>query len=60
MEAYRDQYATLFNGGKKVVVIGISMDPDTTLANWAHESGFPNVFASSMKAPEASSHSPST
>src|SRR5881227_1647162 len=46
MEAYRDQYATLFNGGKKVVVIGISMDADTTLANWAHESGFPNLFAS--------------
>ncbi len=46
MEAYRDQYATLFNGGKKVVVIGISVDPDTTLANWAHDSGFPNVFAS--------------
>ena len=46
MEAYRDQYATLFNNGKKVVVIGISTDADTTLANWAHESGFPNLFAS--------------
>ena len=46
MEAYRDQYATLFNGGKKVVVIGISKDADTTLENWAHESGFPNLFAS--------------
>src|SRR4051812_32044400 len=46
MEAYRDQYATLFNAGKKVVVIGISVDADTALANWAHDSGFPNVFAS--------------
>jgi peroxiredoxin len=46
MEAYRDQYATLFNSGKKVVVIGISVDADTTQANWAHDSGFPNVFAS--------------
>ncbi len=46
MEAYRDQYATLFNGGKKVVVIGISVDADTTQANWAHDSGFPNLFAS--------------
>ena len=46
MEAYRDQYATLFNNGKKVVVIGISTDADTTLANWARESGFPNLFAS--------------
>src|SRR5215467_14715953 len=46
MEAYRDQYATLFNAGKKVVVIGISNDADTTQANWAHDSGFPNLFAS--------------
>jgi peroxiredoxin Q/BCP len=46
MEAYRDQYATLFNNGKKVVVIGISTDADTTQANWAHDSGFPVLFAS--------------
>ena len=48
MEAYRDQYATLFNNGKGVVVIGMSRDADTTLANWAHASGFPNLFASDM------------
>jgi peroxiredoxin len=48
MEAYRDQYATLFNNGKGVVVIGISRDADTTLANWAHSSGFPNLFVSDM------------
>jgi peroxiredoxin Q/BCP len=46
MEAYRDQYATLFNNGKKVVVIGISTDADTTQADWARDSGFPLVFAS--------------
>jgi peroxiredoxin len=46
MEAYRDQYATLFNNGRKVTVIGISVDPDTTLANWARSSGFPVVFGS--------------
>jgi len=46
MEAYRDQYATLFNSGKRVVVIGISVDADTTLANWARDSWFPNLFAS--------------
>ena len=46
MEAYRDQYATLFNNGKKVVVIGISVDADTTQADWARESSFPNLFAS--------------
>jgi peroxiredoxin len=46
MEAYRDQYATLFNSGKKVLVLGVSVDADTVLANWARESSFPFVFAS--------------
>jgi len=46
MEAYRDQYAKLFHNGRKVAVIGISVDPDTMLANWARESDFPVVFAS--------------
>ena len=46
MEAYRDQYATLFNSGKKVVVIGVSADPDTTLAAWARELGTPVLFGS--------------
>src|SRR3954465_6260895 len=46
MEAYRDQYPTLFNNGRNVVVIGISVDADTTLASWAHDEDFPVVFAS--------------
>ena len=46
MEAYRDQYATLFNNGNNVVVMGISVDPDTTLASWAREKDFPILFAS--------------
>jgi peroxiredoxin len=46
MEAYRDQYATLFNNGRKVVVLGISVDADTTLASWAREEDFPVLFAS--------------
>ena len=46
MEAYRDQYATLFNGGKKVVVIGVSVDPDTALQSWARDAAFPMLFAS--------------
>jgi peroxiredoxin len=46
MEAYRDQYAKLFNGGKNVVVIAMSADPDTTLAAWAREESFPVLFAS--------------
>jgi peroxiredoxin len=45
MEAYRDQYATLFNNGKKVVLLGVSVDPDTTLAAWARESSYPGLFA---------------
>jgi thioredoxin-dependent peroxiredoxin len=46
MEAYRDQYATLFNNGRKVAVIGISVDPDTALHSWARDAAFPIVFAS--------------
>ena len=46
MEAYRDQYATLFNNGNKVVVIGISVDADTAQASWARDEGFPMLFAS--------------
>jgi peroxiredoxin len=46
MEAYRDQYATLFNNGSNVVVMGISVDADTTLAAWAREEDFPILFAS--------------
>ena len=46
MEAYRDQYATLFNNGRRVTVIGISVDADTTLASWARDADFPMLFAS--------------
>ena len=46
MEAYRDQYAKLFNGGKGVAVIGISADDDTLQGNWAREKSFPVYFAS--------------
>src|ERR1051325_2508780 len=46
MEAYRDQYATLFKNGRHVVVIGISVDADTTQAAWAREKDFPVLFAS--------------
>jgi peroxiredoxin Q/BCP len=46
MEAYRDQYATLFNNGNKVVVVGISNDPDSALYSWARDSHFPMLFAS--------------
>ena len=48
MEAYRDQYATLFNNGRKVVVIGVSVDADTAQASWARDEAFPIVFASDV------------
>ena len=46
MEAYRDQYATLFNNGRDVVVLAVSADADTTLHSWAREKDFPMLFAS--------------
>jgi peroxiredoxin len=46
MEAYRDQYATLFNNGRKVVVLGISVDPDSAQQSWARDESFPMLFAS--------------
>lgn len=46
MEAYRDQYAKLFANGKDVAVIAISVDPDTALASWARDEGFPMLFVS--------------
>jgi peroxiredoxin len=46
MEAYRDQYAKLFNNGRNVVVLGVSVDPDTTLAAWARETSYPGLYAS--------------
>jgi peroxiredoxin Q/BCP len=46
MNAYRDQYATLFKNGRNVVLIAISADPDTALASWARDSEFPFLLAS--------------
>ena len=46
MEAYRDQYATLFNGGNGVKVLATSTDADTTLLSWAQEKSFPVTFVS--------------
>ena len=46
MEAYRDQYAKLFNNGRHLTVIGVSVDPDTALASWARDADFPLLFAS--------------
>jgi peroxiredoxin len=46
MHAYRDQYASLFRGGRDIVLIGISTDTPEALQSWAEDDEFPFVFAS--------------
>lgn len=46
MTAYRDQYASLFNEGRNVVLIGISNDPVEDLGSWLKDADFPFLFAS--------------
>lgn len=46
MNAYRDQYATVFNDGKDVVLLAISTDSPETLASWAKEADYPFTFVS--------------
>ena len=48
MEAYRDQYAKLFNSGRNVVVLAVSVDADTALASWARDLQTPILFASDV------------
>ena len=45
MESYRDQYAETFKGGKKVTLVGVSIDSDTALISWANDAKFPFHFA---------------
>ncbi len=46
MRAYRDQYASLFNEGRNVVLVGISNDSVDELASWLKDEDFPFLFAS--------------
>ena len=46
MEAYRDQYARVFRGGRGVTVLGISNDSAEDLASWAADADFPVLFGS--------------
>ena len=46
MHAYRDQYASLFRGGRDIVLIGISTDTPEALQSWAEDDEFPFLFAS--------------
>lgn len=46
MTAYRDQYASLFKGGRNVALIGISNDSQEDLGSWLKDADFPFLFAS--------------
>ncbi len=46
MHAYRDQYASLFRGGRDIVLIGISTDTPEAQQSWAEDDEFPFLFAS--------------
>jgi peroxiredoxin Q/BCP len=46
MQAYRDQYASLFRGGQDVVLIGISNDTPEDLHSWMKDDDFQFLFAS--------------
>lgn len=50
MEAYRDQWATVFNDGKDVTVLAISTDSAAVQQAWAQEKGFPVTFVSDVDA----------
>lgn len=45
MEGYRDRYATVFLGGQRVTLIGVSTDSEKELADWARTKRFPFRFA---------------
>ena len=46
MEAYRDQYASMFRGGREVVLLAVSTDPAEDQSAWARDAEFPFLFAS--------------
>ena len=46
MQAYRDQYARLFNSGQNVVLMGIASDSAEELAAWARDDDFQFLMGS--------------
>ncbi|MDH3296901.1 MAG: peroxiredoxin family protein [Gemmatimonadota bacterium] len=46
MEAYRDQYAQLFRGGRDIVLLAVSTDSPEAQQSWARDADFPFLFAS--------------
>ncbi len=55
MEAYRDQYASVFRGGRGVTLIGISNDAPEEMASWMADADFPFVFATDIEGQTADS-----
>ena len=45
MEGYRDRYATVFKGGQRVTLVGVSTDSEKELVEWSREKRFPFRFA---------------
>ena len=54
MQAYRDQYASLFRDGRNVVLLGVSNDSPEELASWAKDEDFQFLFGSD---PDGSAYS---
>ena len=50
MEAYRDQYASLFRSGQDIVLIAISTDTIQALYEWARDAQFQYLFGSDQGA----------
>jgi len=48
MHAYRDKYNEVFKGGKKVTVVGVSIDEDSALTSWAKDDKLPFRFAADV------------
>jgi peroxiredoxin Q/BCP len=49
MQTYREEYQRVFGGGRNVVLIAISKDPDEALRSWAYDEDFPFLFGSDPK-----------
>jgi peroxiredoxin len=48
MDAYRDQYAKIFNNGEGVRLLAISTDADSALHSWARDKNYPFTFLSDL------------
>jgi len=46
MQAYRDQYASLFRDGRNVVLVGIAADSAEELSSWARDDDFQFLMGS--------------